>query len=131
MDNDSRLENLTPSERTAASIAVRGTYYNEAHDAYYRAQVAAGVLTELEWETALEYFRKPLPVAFRLLREMDPTDVRYSYWKPRTDSLHYEFIGHRMVPKKKRAWNGNGQCAKMVQTSILYCYRNGDSPLRI
>ena len=78
----SRLENLTPSERTGASVAIRNSYHNKAHDAYYRAQVKAGVMSEEEWNTAAEYFRKPLPVAFRLLKHtLEEQDIRYQSWK--------------------------------------------------
>ena len=70
------------AQRTAASIQARSKLSNEHHEAYYKIQAApltttttktAGPLPSFifnheEFETALEYFRLPLPVAFRLTR---------------------------------------------------------------
>jgi 16S rRNA C967 or C1407 C5-methylase (RsmB/RsmF family) len=71
-----------PSLRTAASIAARSAYYNGAHDAYYRAQAAAGVFSIQDWEEAQTYFRRPLPVAFRILwrdNDVESQDVRFVF----------------------------------------------------
>lgn len=56
----------TAEERTAASVAARSSYYNPHHDAYYRRQCHAGVMSVSEWEEAYSYFRRPLGVSFRL-----------------------------------------------------------------
>ena len=93
----SPLEALYQSgaERTAASVAARGTYENSVHDRYYRAQQQASILidvgvigdnkninhtnngnrntngtaswTTADWDEAKAFFQKPLPVAFRTL----------------------------------------------------------------
>ena len=63
--DDSLHQQLDARDRTAASVEARRQYYNPHHDAYYRRQVQAGVLTLEEWERALEYFQTPLPIAFR------------------------------------------------------------------
>jgi 16S rRNA C967 or C1407 C5-methylase (RsmB/RsmF family) len=71
-----------PSRRTAASIAARSVYHNEAHDAYYRAQAAAGVFSIKDWEEAQTYFRTPLPVAFRIMwraRDEESQDIRFAF----------------------------------------------------
>ncbi|CAB9501397.1 Multisite-specific tRNA:(cytosine-C(5))-methyltransferase trm4a [Seminavis robusta] len=78
----STLQNLSPSQRTAASVAARSVYYNAAQDAYYRAQVAAGVFSISDWEEAQEYFRRPLPVAFRMLTQQHKSsDWRFAFWE--------------------------------------------------
>ena len=81
-DNDDDDDDA--AQRTAASIAVRGTYYNIAHESYYQAQIqhakmvaeaevgtaaadADAAFSEEEWDRARQAFVQPLPMAFRKL----------------------------------------------------------------
>lgn len=66
-------------ERTAASIAARSQYFNPNWSAYYGQQCKAGVMSLEEWSIAEEFFRKPLPVSFRLNRYNYIGNVRASY----------------------------------------------------
>jgi len=88
----SPLDDLNPLQRTAASIAVRGTYENAAHDAYYQAQVTKGrAWTMAEWDQARVAFKIPLPVAFRTMLP-DNTSTKK---KDRQQQEEYEEIDVR------------------------------------
>jgi 16S rRNA C967 or C1407 C5-methylase (RsmB/RsmF family) len=79
-DNDGNDMMMSARDRTAASIAVRASLYHAAHDAYYRTQIqASGIFSLEDWEQAMTYFRKPLPVAFRILTasSMPQNDARF------------------------------------------------------
>ena len=71
---------MSASDRTAASLAARHQFCrNDAHEKYYEEQlkVNGGVFKSLqEWQTALECFRTPLPIAFRISQDLGMDDVR-------------------------------------------------------
>ena len=66
--------------RTTASVLARSKFENQNHDSYYRQQIKAGFLfSEEDWGRAQEWFRKPLPVAFRLNKSCSPSAS--NFWK--------------------------------------------------
>jgi len=64
--------------RTACSEEIRSRYYNPHHDAYYQCQIPH-IMTREEWNTALEYLRKPLPITFRINQKITPEDIRHNF----------------------------------------------------
>ena len=100
----SPLEALYQSgaERTAASVAARGTYENSVHDRYYQAQQQASISddddgnnnngtaswTTADWDEAKAFFQKPLPVAFRTLLPT-ATNNNNNATKETSSSRHY------------------------------------------
>lgn len=79
-------ENLTAEQRTAASLEVRSAYQNKSYEVYYTKQSQEGVFSLDSWKTALEYFRRPLPVAYRLCREQSGHGPRKEFIR----KLRYE-----------------------------------------
>jgi hypothetical protein len=53
VNND--VSSQSAQDRTAASIASRSQLFNNDHEAYYQAQVKAGVISQQDWETARDY----------------------------------------------------------------------------
>jgi 16S rRNA C967 or C1407 C5-methylase (RsmB/RsmF family) len=105
-------------DRTAASIAARSTYQNPHHDAYYRRQCQAGVMTLEEWEQASEYFRKPLTIAFRVSSTCAAVaGPRREYWKWLEQEAGDQLVTSsflsscRMARRPLREWSATAQQA--------------------
>jgi 16S rRNA C967 or C1407 C5-methylase (RsmB/RsmF family) len=80
-EDDSGWTFQNAQSRTVASIEARSKLQNLDYEAYYRLQSTQGNLMSLDdFQTALEYFRRPLPVAFRFLSKSKRLDdVRHEY----------------------------------------------------
>ncbi len=102
---------ISPKDRTAASVEARSTYSSPSHDAYYRRQCQAGVMSLQEWDQAQEYFRKPLTVAFRI----SSSSSRQHYIKWLEDeagdnlSTSPYFTGCRIARRPLREWPDTAQ----------------------
>ncbi|KAG7349303.1 RNA methylase [Nitzschia inconspicua] len=89
--------------RTAASVEARSKLQNLDHEAYYRIQCRQGDLMSLEdFEVSLQYFRKPLPVAFRLVSETTgrSDDFRLQYVRHLRD-LGEKDVSHQRTDKNE------------------------------
>ena len=106
--------------RTAASRRARSQLRNLNHEAYYRLQCSEGNLMTLDdLEEALETFRTPLPVSFRLLSDITSAkneSTCYSY----NDDARYAYTEYlRELDTRQPFLEASPYFPSTVQTSAL------------